>query len=50
MIPTKNSTSNDYKGLVEHISETYNRGFQKASQAINSVMVTTYWKIGQYII
>jgi len=50
MIPNKISTSNDYKGLVEHISETYNTGFQKATQAVNSAMVTTYWKIGQYII
>ena len=50
MISNYNSTTNEYHGLVEHISDTYNRGFQKASQAINSAMVTTYWKIGQYII
>ncbi len=45
MISKNKSTTNKYHGLVEHISDTYNRGFQKASQAINSVMVTTYWKI-----
>jgi predicted nuclease of restriction endonuclease-like (RecB) superfamily len=50
MISNNNSTSNEYQGLVDHISETYNSGFQKASQVVNSVMVTTYWKIGQYII
>ena len=29
MIPNRISTSNDYKGLLEHISDTYNRVFQK---------------------
>ena len=50
MISNNNSTTNEYNGLVVHITETYNRGFQKTSQAINSAMVTTYWKIGHYII
>jgi predicted nuclease of restriction endonuclease-like (RecB) superfamily len=36
--------------LVSQISETYTYGHQKAVLAVNSNMVDTYWKIGQYII
>jgi predicted nuclease of restriction endonuclease-like (RecB) superfamily len=47
-IPDKNS--NNYQNLVSQISETYSMGHQKAVMAVNSNMVDTYWKIGQYII
>jgi predicted nuclease of restriction endonuclease-like (RecB) superfamily len=47
-IPDKNS--NNYQNLVSQISETYSMGYQKAVMAVNSNMVETYWKIGQYII
>jgi predicted nuclease of restriction endonuclease-like (RecB) superfamily len=47
-IPDKNS--NNYQNLVSQISETYTYGHQKAVLAVNSNMVDTYWKIGQYII
>ena len=36
--------------MVSQISETYTYGHQKAVLAVNSNMVDTYWKIGQYII
>ena len=47
-IPDKNS--NNYQSLVSQISETFSNGHQKAVMAVNSNMVDTYWKIGQYII
>ena len=42
--------SDNYQNLVSHISETYSNGHQKAVMAVNSNMVDTYWKIGQYIV
>jgi predicted nuclease of restriction endonuclease-like (RecB) superfamily len=42
--------SNNYQNMVSQISETYSMGHQKAVMAVNSNMVETYWKIGQYII
>ncbi len=39
-----------YQDLLNSISETYANGRQKAIMAVNSNMVETYWKIGQYII
>lgn len=42
--------SNNYQSLLGQISEAYTRGHQKAVMAINSSMVETYWKIGQYIV
>jgi len=45
-----NLISNEYKGLLNQISETYSSGKQKAVIAVNSNMVETYWKIGQYIV
>ena len=47
-IPDKNSIN--YQSLVSQISDTYSYGHQKAVMAVNSNMVDTYWKIGQYII
>ena len=42
--------SNNYQSLVSQISETYTYGHQKAVMAVNSNMVETNWKIGQYIV
>ena len=42
--------SNNYQGLLSRISETYTHGYQKTVTAINTNMVDTYWKIGQYIV
>lgn len=39
-----------YDGLVSQISNTYNEGYQATVIAVNSNMVKTYWKIGQYIV
>ena len=40
----------NYQQLVSQISETFVRGQQKAVAAVNSCLVETYWKIGQYIV
>lgn len=45
-----NILSNDYTSLLNQISETYNHGRKKAIMAVNTNMVETYWKIGQYIV
>lgn len=42
--------NNNYQGLVSQISETYLKGHQKLAVAINSVMLQTYWEIGQHIV
>jgi predicted nuclease of restriction endonuclease-like (RecB) superfamily len=42
--------NNDYQQLVLQISETFVRGQQKAVLAVNSFLVETYWKIGEYIV
>jgi predicted nuclease of restriction endonuclease-like (RecB) superfamily len=39
-----------YDGLVEQISETYLQGQQQSVVAVNSYVVNTYWKVGQYIV
>jgi predicted nuclease of restriction endonuclease-like (RecB) superfamily len=39
-----------YKYLVSKISETYIQGRKKAVVAVNSNLIDTYWKIGQYIV
>ncbi len=44
------NTDNNYKGLVSHISEIYIQGREKATIAVNTNLVETYWKIGQYIV
>jgi predicted nuclease of restriction endonuclease-like (RecB) superfamily len=46
--PDKHSTN--YRNLLDRISDTYAYGYQKAVAAVNSSMVETYWKIGQYIV
>ena len=39
-----------YKNLVSKISETYEQGQRSAVISVNSHLVDTYWKIGQYIV
>jgi predicted nuclease of restriction endonuclease-like (RecB) superfamily len=41
---------NTYQNLLNSISDTYTNGRQKAILAVNTNMVETYWKIGEYII
>ena len=40
----------DYQHLVSQISETFVDGQLKSVVAVNSFLVETYWKIGQYIV
>jgi hypothetical protein len=40
----------DYRQLVSQISETFVHGQQKAAITVNSFLVETNWKIGQYIV
>ncbi|KAA6339090.1 hypothetical protein EZS27_012951 [termite gut metagenome] len=39
-----------YKELVQQISETFQQGQRQAVIAVNSHLVDTYWKVGQYIV
>lgn len=43
-------TDKNYQELVSQISETYVQGQNKAVISVNSHLVNTYWKIGQYIV
>jgi len=40
----------EYQTLVLQIAKTYQQGQQKAVLAVNTHLVETYWKIGQYIV
>jgi hypothetical protein len=42
--------NNDYSHLVSQISRIFVQGQQKAVLAVNTFLVETYWKIGQYIV
>lgn len=44
------NSNRDYKDLVGQISTTYEVGMQKSVQAVNTHLLQTYWKIGQYIV
>ena len=46
----ENKPSNNYDFLIKKISETYNNGRKQASISVNSYLIETYWKIGQYIV
>ena len=43
-------TTKDYQHLVEGIGSLLTEGRRNAAYAINTVMVETYWRIGQYIV
>lgn len=43
-------TVEGYNQLINTISETYESGRKNAVAAVNSTIVETYWKIGQYIV
>ena len=43
-------SNNNHQSLLIRISDTYANGYQKTVVAINSNLVETYWKIGQYIV
>ena len=44
------SNSNTYDTLITSISETYSFGKAKSFRAVNSILIETYWKIGQHIV
>jgi predicted nuclease of restriction endonuclease-like (RecB) superfamily len=39
-----------YRQLVSQISDTFVQGQKQAAFAVNAHLVTTYWKVGQYIV
>lgn len=42
--------NNNYRELVQQISETFQQGQRQAVIAVNSHLVDTYWKVGQYVV
>ena len=40
----------DYQWLVNQISDTYSDGQKQAVISVNSHLIETYWKVGQYIV
>ena len=47
---SKNIPHPDYQYLVVKISETYLSGQVKATHAVNTQLLETYWQIGQHIV
>ena len=41
---------NNYQGLIQQISDVYLQGQRQAVLAVNSHLIDTYWKMGQYIV
>ena len=39
-----------YDGLIRQISDVYEQGQRQAILAVNSHLIDTYWKVGQYIV
>ena len=48
--PSLDKPDKNYRNLLGQISETFANGRNKAIIAVNTNMVETYWKIGQYIV
>jgi predicted nuclease of restriction endonuclease-like (RecB) superfamily len=47
---SKNIPEANYQNLLVKISDTYQSGQVKATQAINTQLLETYWQIGQHIV
>ncbi|MDI6804663.1 MAG: PDDEXK nuclease domain-containing protein [Bacteroidota bacterium] len=45
-----NHQKNNYNDLVKQISDVYVQSRQKAVLAVNTYLIETYWKIGQYVV
>ena len=45
-----NNAQPDYQYLLVKISDTYQSGQVKATQAVNTHLLETYWQIGQHIV
>lgn len=41
---------NDYSHLLELISGAYTQGHSRAAQAVNTVLINTYWQVGRHIV
>jgi predicted nuclease of restriction endonuclease-like (RecB) superfamily len=44
------NAQSDYTLLVERISDTFGHAQIRAAQAVNSVLINTYWQVGQHIV
>ncbi len=44
------TTTDDYRQLLEQISDTYRQGQIQAVQAVNTHLIETYWRVGQHIV
>lgn len=44
------STDSEYQNLIQQIGELLHQGRQQAAQAVNNLLVQTYWQIGQHIV
>ena len=49
-VVSKNIPQPDYQHLLVKISDTYQTGQVKATQAVNTRLLETYWQIGQHIV
>ncbi|MGI9210919.1 MAG: PDDEXK nuclease domain-containing protein, partial [Methylococcaceae bacterium] len=45
-----NTASGEYTVLLERISGTFNHAQIRAAQAINTVLIESYWQVGQHIV
>ncbi|MBS9780473.1 MAG: hypothetical protein KGV51_07595 [Moraxellaceae bacterium] len=45
-----NITNNTYTKLIDNIGDILSLGRQQAYQKVNTILVKTYWHIGQYIV
>ncbi len=43
-------TNSGYQNLIQQIGGLLHQGRQQASQAVNNLLVQTYWQIGQHIV
>ncbi len=48
-IPNHTALPDSYQTLLNHLSNTYLQGQQRALQAVNTQLVETYWQIGRHI-
>jgi predicted nuclease of restriction endonuclease-like (RecB) superfamily len=44
------TTTDDYRQLLEQISDTYRQGQIQAVQAVNTHLIETYWRVGLHIV
>lgn len=47
---TTNTGALGYQRLLEQISGTFSQGQARAAQVVNTILIDTYWQVGQYIV